>query len=93
MSIETFALLMVGLPYDELKEVIGEKIDDLVDESLYVGTYKYDSPPEDNIVGYKVARGNCINVDQDIENVGVLKNKFLLEFGVKAKLFLTLQIY
>lgn len=97
MSTSYNAVVMVGLPYDELSSWLGdtelnEKIDD---DELQVGSYGYDSLRRSNIVGYTVIEaGHYTEIDRNaMGEILTMLEEFHKTYGIEGKVYLTMFVY
>ena len=96
MSTFTDAILMVGLPYKQLIKSNIEEIDQLLDRNiLEVGSFYFDSPRSDNVVGFVIQSTNGFEQVR-LESVAALfkeKNtKFFELTGQFGNLYLTTSV-
>lgn len=96
MSISSNAVLMVGLPHEELVAFLGdEEVERILNEcELVSGSYHYDSSPTENIIGY-CALGTSRYVaieNSEIRDILSYMEEFETAYGLKPQVFLTLSI-
>lgn len=95
MSIDTSAVIMVGLPYDEFlnQGIIDEdELDQLIDDDeLTSGSYYYDSGREQNVVGFIViSTERYAEIDEDVmADILYHQKEFKAKFHVPGRIYLT----